>query len=70
MSYCEDYVNPFDRDPNDDEGEIEREDDEDNWICLYPDKCLMPALHTRDECHTVEDAEAYYAETFAEDQPQ
>lgn len=22
--------------------------------CLFPDKCLMPGLHMKSECHTVE----------------
>lgn len=65
MSYCEDYIDPFDRELDGGEGDI-RDEDEDHWTCLYPDKCLMPAMHCRDECHTVEDAEAYYAEMFAE----
>lgn len=38
-------------------------DDDEQWMCAYPDKCLMPSPdHHRSECYTVEDAEAYYAE--------
>lgn len=67
--YCEDYLDPFDRNPDDYEGEIEREEDEDEWKCAYPGKCLMPSpLHQRHECYTVEDAEAYYAEMLSEQQ--
>lgn len=63
MSYCEDYIDPFDRNLGDyDSEDIDDEEDDDHWDCLYPDKCLMPAMHCRDECHTVEDVEAYYAE--------
>ena len=63
MSYDEDYIDPYDRDLGDyDSRDTEDEEDEDHWTCLYPGKCLMPAFHCRDECHTVEDAEAYYAE--------
>ena len=36
---------------------------DDEYECAYPGKCLMPSpIHTRDECHTVEDMEAYYKE--------
>lgn len=36
---------------------------DDDYTCAYPGKCLMPSMvHTRGECHTVEDMEAYYAE--------
>lgn len=59
MSYCEDYIEPFDLHPDHDEDETE---DDEHWTCLYPDKCLMPGMHCRDECYTAEDAEAYYAE--------
>lgn len=39
------------------------EDDQEDWECAFPDKCLMPSLlHHRSECYTVEDAEGYYAE--------
>jgi hypothetical protein len=39
------------------------DDEDDEWDCAYPDKCLMPSIyHLRGECHTVEDMEAYYAE--------
>lgn len=55
MSYCEDYIEPFDM--------REYEDEEEDWECAYPNECLMPSPgHHRSECHTVEDAEAYYAE--------
>ena len=41
----------------------EAEDDQEDWECAYPGKCLMPdPFHHRSECYTVEDAEAYYAE--------
>jgi hypothetical protein len=75
MSYCEDYIDPFEREC--DHGRRdgmrcvectldaldERVDDDEDWECAYPDKCLMPSpLHHRSECYTVEDAEAYYAE--------
>lgn len=59
MSYAENEVDPFNSNPVDFEDPI---DEEELWTCCYPDKCLMPGAHTRDECHTVEDAEAYYAE--------
>lgn len=62
MEYCEDYRDP-DYDFNIADG-----DDEDKWECAYPGKCLMPSPdHMRDECYTVEDAEAYYAEMLSED---
>lgn len=52
----EQIVDDFDRDDS-------AEDDEEDWECAYPGKCLMPGMgHHRSECHTVEDAEAYYAE--------
>lgn len=74
MSYCEDYMEPFAYDcehgiPHGincddcaDEG-LEDCDDDEEWECAFPDRCLMPSpLHSRSECYTVEDAEAYYAE--------
>lgn len=49
---------------NDERHEVVDDDDEDEWECAYPDKCLMPSpFHQRSECHTVEDMEAYYRET-------
>lgn len=46
-----------------DESEPEdEEDDPEYWTCAFPDRCLMPSDHSRDECHTVEDAEQYYAD--------
>ena len=72
MSYCEDYIDPFPRDCEhgvldgincDDCVDEAMEDDQEDWECAYPDKCLMPSpLHHRSECYTVQDAEAYYAE--------
>lgn len=75
MSWCEDYIDPFQRtcdhgvpdgiscdDCDEDQLEALAEDDE-QWECAYPGKCLMPSPdHHRSECYTVEDAEAYYAE--------
>ena len=29
-------------------------EDGDRWACAFPGRCLMPAEHLRDECHTVE----------------
>lgn len=59
--YCEDYIDPFDCDPGDDEGHCA--DDKDEWECAYPGRCLMPdPLHHWSECYTVADMEAYYAE--------
>lgn len=29
--------------------------------CLYPDKCCMPGLHMRSECHTAEDYETEHS---------
>jgi hypothetical protein len=47
MSYCEDYDDPFDREPEDDD-----------WDCAYPGECLMGYCdHMRHECYTVEDME-------------
>jgi hypothetical protein len=66
MEYCEDYIDPFDRDSFNGIDEVDREDDDDHWECVYPGKCLMPFPHCRDECHTVEDAEAYYEEMLRE----
>jgi hypothetical protein len=63
MSYAENDIDPFNCNPVDFEDPI---DEEEFWTCCYPDRCLMPGAHTRDECHTVEDAEAYYAEMFAD----
>lgn len=40
-------------------GMLEEDEDKD-WGCLYPGKCLMPDLHFESECHTAEDMEAYY----------
>lgn len=58
MSYCENYIRPFEDVPFDDD-----EDDEEEWECAYPGECLMPGLgHHRSECYTAEDMEAYYAE--------
>lgn len=38
-------------------------DDEDEWGCHYPDRCLMSYTnHMRSECHTVEMLEAYERE--------
>jgi hypothetical protein len=38
-------------------------EEEEYWTCAYLGRCLMPSPdHTRDECHTVEDMEAYYAD--------
>lgn len=66
IEYCENRLDPFDRDPEYDRApdyDFNIPDDEDEWRCAYPGKCLMPSmLHQRHECHTVEDAEAYYAE--------
>lgn len=70
MSWCEDYNDPlpdacdhgFPLGINCHDCDHDLEDDDDHWTCLYPDRCLMPAMHCRDECHTVEDVEAYYAE--------
>lgn len=74
MSWCEDYMDPFPRDcehgvPDgincDDCADEGMEDEQDDWECAYPDKCLMPSpLHQRSECYTIEDAEAYYAEAM------
>jgi hypothetical protein len=56
MSYCEDYIDPFDREPDDDDWYDE--DDDDSWDCAYPGECLMGYTdHMRHECYTVEDAE-------------
>lgn len=61
MSWCEDYIDPFDRAPDYDF--VIAEDDDDSWECAFPDRCLMPSPdHHRSECYTVEDAEAYHAE--------
>lgn len=59
MSYAENEIDPFNSTPEDFEDPI---DDEELWTCCSPEKCLMPGAHMRGECHTVEDAEAYYAE--------
>ena len=58
MSYCEDYIDPFDRDPDYDEGDEDFEDDDDSWDCAYPGECLMRYTdHMRCECYTIEDAQ-------------
>lgn len=54
-----------DSDPHftDETGYEDDEDDQEDWECAFPGQCLMPdPLHHRSECHTVEDAEAYYTE--------
>lgn len=72
MSYCEDYIDPFNEvcehgaidceECWDERGDPDDGDGED-WECAYPGKCLMPdPLHHRSECFTAEDAEAYYKE--------
>jgi len=58
VSYCEDYIEPFDRDPDYDFVIAEEEDDDDSWDCAYPGECLMGYTdHLRCECYTIEDAE-------------
>lgn len=60
MSYCEDCVDPFDRD--DDESFFDH-DEEDKWECCFPDNCCMAfAPHMSDECHTPEMAEEWFKE--------
>ena len=57
MSYCENCIDPFDRDPDHDDGD-DFEDDDDSWDCAYPGEGLMGyADHLRCECYTIEDAE-------------
>lgn len=59
-------VHPFwheSEDPDYYQGEIEEEpEDEDRYVCLFPDNCCMPGPHTNDECHTPEMAEEYFRE--------
>lgn len=38
------------------------EDDHDRWVCCFPGRCLMPAEHTKDECHTAGMMERWIAE--------
>jgi hypothetical protein len=57
MSYCEDYIDPFDREPDDDDGEYDVYAGDDMWECAFPGECLMSGEHLRCECFTVEDAE-------------
>jgi hypothetical protein len=60
----EDLTDPLNSAPEDFEDPV---DEEELWTCCYPDKCLMPGAHTRSECHTVEDAEAYEREMLRQD---
>jgi hypothetical protein len=52
-------------DENDDDGFDDTEyfdrtlDDEDEWECCMPGRCLMHGLHTRHECFDAEWAEQY-----------
>lgn len=58
--YCESYIDPFDREPDDedDEGEYDTYAGDDAWECAYPSECLMRYTdHMRLECYTGEDAE-------------
>jgi hypothetical protein len=57
--YCEDFLDPFDHEPDFNEGEEDDlEDENDSWDCAYPSECLMGYCdHMRHECYTVEDAE-------------
>lgn len=48
----------------------EREREEERWTCLFPEHCCMPFLHTSDECHTAEMAEAMMQEMLREEQNQ
>ena len=57
-----DWWNDEEVDPDWHHGEIEREDDEDRWTCLFPGRCCMPFDHSSDECHTPEMAEEYFRE--------
>ncbi len=47
---------------NDFDPERYEDDQSDRWECEFPGKCLMPGVHTSDECHTSEMMAAYYAE--------
>lgn len=52
------------------DGDFDELNDEDEWECAYPDKCLMPSpLHQRNECYTVEDLEEYYREMETQQLP-
>lgn len=41
----------------------------DDWGCLFPDKCIMPDPHMKCECHTAEDA-AEYQEAMQKEHPE
>lgn len=34
-------------------------DDDDEWGCVFGERCCMPGYHTKDECHTAEMAEEW-----------
>lgn len=41
----------------------DRDDQDDEWGCCYPERCLMSyTSHTLSECHTVEDMQSYERE--------
>lgn len=45
----------------------EPEDDQDQWVCLFPGKCCMPSpIHHQSECYTAEMAEELMEEEMAE----
>jgi hypothetical protein len=46
---------------------LDKEDDRDKWVCLFPGQCCMPSEHTSDECHTASMAEEYFREAEADE---
>jgi hypothetical protein len=36
------------------------DDDPNQWVCAFPESCVMPGEHMRSECHTAADCEAEF----------
>lgn len=62
MKYIESWV-----DDEDWEDERDPDWDDDEWECEFGERCLMPSfIHRRDECYTVEMAQAWQDEMESE----
>jgi len=54
------YVEEWDDEEGDAFSELEELDEDDEWVCAFPNECLMAYTeHMRSECYTVEMAEEY-----------
>lgn len=60
--YTADDLFRFYDDDLDDEVSGGDEDDDRDFGCCFPDRCLMPGEHLRSECYDVEMAEAWREE--------